>query len=138
MTVSPEKIAQLKKKFRKLKIREENISEKFIKSQGPGGQKVNKTSTCVFLKHRPSGIAVKCQKSRSQALNRFLARRILAEKIEQKILGAKSAKMKEISKIRRQKRKRSKRAKEKILKLKKIVAEKKKLRAKPILEANDI
>ncbi len=112
-----------------LRIREKDIGEKFIRSSGKGGQKVNKTSSCVYLKHRPSGIEVKCRQERSQALNRFLARRILANKIEARILGRLSEESKRIEKIRRQKRRRSKRAKEKILKDKKKRAEKKKMRS---------
>ena len=116
-------------RMEQLGINESDIIERFIRSSGAGGQKVNKTSTCVYLKHVPSGIEVKCQKERSQVLNRFLARRILADKIEQVQLGKKSEETKRIAKIKRQKRKRSKRAKEKILKAKKIQSEKKKSRA---------
>jgi len=105
----------LEKKMRELEVYEKDIIEKFIRSQGRGGQKVNKTSSCVYLKHKPSGIEVKCQRERSQALNRFLARRILVNKIETLIKGRLSAEQKRIEKIRRQKRKRSKRAKEKML-----------------------
>lgn len=112
----------------KLGLDEKDIVEKFIRSQGKGGQKVNKTSTCVYLKHVPSGIEVKCQRERSQALNRFLARRILADKYEAMVLGEKSEQIRTIEKIRRQKRKRSKRAKEKILQDKKKQSEKKESR----------
>jgi protein subunit release factor B len=115
-------------KMASLGIKESDIIEKFIRSRGSGGQNVNKTSTCVYLKHLPTGIEVKCQKERTQALNRFFARRILTEKIEKVILGRKSAEQKLIAKIKRQKRKRSKRAKEKMLKYKRIRAEKKKFR----------
>lgn len=113
--VSPEKDAALKERMKKLKIREEDLVEKFIRSQGHGGQNVNKTSTCVYLKHLPTGIEVKCQQERSQALNRFLARRLIADKIENLILGKESAEQQRMEKIRRQKRKRSKRAREKML-----------------------
>ncbi len=113
----------------RLHIREEDIRERFIRSGGHGGQNVNKTATCVYLKHIPSGIKVKCQRERSQNLNRFLARRILTDKIEEIQLGKKSQKRKRIEKIRRQKRKRSKRAKEKMLAAKKKNAEKKRSRA---------
>ncbi|MFH1317564.1 MAG: peptide chain release factor-like protein [Candidatus Omnitrophota bacterium] len=115
----------------KLDIKEPDIQEKFIRGSGHGGQKLNKTSSCVYLKHLPTGIEVKCQKERSQSLNRFFARRILVTKIENIILGRNSEEKKRIEKIRRQKRKRSKRSKEKMLKLKKIQAEKKQLR-KPV------
>lgn len=126
--VSPEKETRLIEKMEKLGIKKEDIVEKFIRSGGPGGQNVNKTSTCVYLKHIPTGIEVKCQKERSQALNRYLARRILVEKIEEMILGKESERQKEIERIRRQKRKRTKRAKEKILMLKHHISEKKRLR----------
>ena len=127
--LSQRKEKTLHHRMERLGINESDIIERFIRSSGAGGQKVNKTSTCVYLKHIPSSIEVKCQKERSQALNRFLARRILTDKIEQVQLGRKSEEAKRIAKIKRQKRKRSKRAKEKILREKKIQSEKKKLRA---------
>ena len=127
--LSQRKEKTLHEKMQQLGVKDSDIIERFVRSSGAGGQKVNKTSSCVYLKHIPSGIEVKCQKERSQALNRFLARRILADKIEQVQLGKKSEEAKRIAKIKRQKRKRSKRAKEKILKEKKNQSEKKKLRA---------
>ncbi len=117
-----------------LGIKEADLEEKFIHSSKKGGQKVNKTSACVYLKHKPTGIEVKCQKERSQALNRFLARRILVNKIESLVLGRKAEERKEIEKIRRQKRKRSRRAKEKMLRYKKMRSEKKELRKFPSIE----
>jgi len=111
-----------------LGIREKDIEEKFIRSGGKGGQKVNKTATCVYLKHGPTGIEIKCQEERYQALNRFLARRRLTNKIENLVLGKLSEERKRIEKIRRQKRKRSKRAKEKMLGNKKKRSEKKRFR----------
>ncbi|MFH2069713.1 MAG: peptide chain release factor-like protein [Elusimicrobiota bacterium] len=115
--------------MQKLGILEKDIVEKFIRSSGKGGQKVNKSATCVYLKHTPTGIQIKCQKERVQSINRFLARRILADRIESMQMGKESAEQQRIEKIRRQKRRRSKRAKEKMLRLKKIQSEKKKLRA---------
>jgi peptide chain release factor len=126
--VSPEKETALQEKMERLGIKESDILERFVRSQGHGGQKVNKTSTCVYLKHLPTGIEVKCQQNRSQAMNRFFARRILTEKIESMVLGNESDKQQLIEKIRRQKRRRSKKAKEKILQLKHIQADKKQIR----------
>ncbi|MDD5654758.1 MAG: peptide chain release factor-like protein, partial [Candidatus Omnitrophica bacterium] len=80
--VSPEKESALYAKMSRLGIKQEDIVESFVRSGGPGGQNVNKVSSCVHLKHLPTGIEVKCQQERSQALNRYLARRILADKIE--------------------------------------------------------
>ena len=126
--ISGYKEEALKAKMASLGIKEADLEEKFIRSSKAGGQKVNKTSSCVYIKHKPTGIEVKCQKERSQALNRFLARRILVNKIESLLLGRKAEQQKKIEKIRRQKRKRSRRAKEKMLKAKKMRSEKKKLR----------
>ncbi len=128
--VSSAKETALQRKFKQLSIHETDLQEHFIRSSGAGGQKVNKTSTCVYLKHLPSGIEVKAQKERSQSLNRFLARRILAEKIETVLLKEQSTAQKRIAKIRKQKQRRSKKAKEKTLKLKKERSQIKKLRSK--------
>jgi len=123
--VRPDKEQALAERMEKLGIREADIVEKFIRSGGHGGQNVNKVATCVYLKHLPTGFEVKCQQERLQSLNRFLARRILLDKIETAILGKQSAEEQRIAKIRRQKRKRSKRAKEKMLADKRRVSEKK-------------
>lgn len=128
-TVSSEKRKALRERMERLGISEKDIVEKFVRSGGRGGQKVNKASTCVYLKHLPSGIEVKCQRERYQAINRFLARRLLTDKIERKILGKIEEEEQRIQKIRRQKRKRSKRAKEKMLVEKRIQSQKKKLRS---------
>jgi len=132
--ITPQKEKTLTDKMEVLKIREEDIEESFIRSSGRGGQKVNKTSSCVYLKHIPTGIEVKCQKERSQALNRYHARMLLVSKIERMITGQESEEIQRIEKIRRQKRKRSKRAKEKMLADKAMVSEKKKLRVSKISE----
>ena len=126
--INPHKIAEIENRMKERGIRKEDVIEKFVRSSGAGGQNVNKVSTAVYLKHIPTGIQVKMQKERSQSLNRFLAWRLLLDKIESKILGEKSRKQKEIEKVRRQKRKRSKRAKEKMLRGKKMQSEKKKHR----------
>jgi len=127
-SVSKEKQEALLQRMEALGISEKDIVEKFIRSSGRGGQKVNKASTCVYLKHIPTGIEVKCQRERYQSLNRFLARRILADKIEAKIKGEESEEQQKIAKIRRQKRKRSKRAKLKMLEEKKKQSQKKEAR----------
>jgi protein subunit release factor B len=126
--VSTKKQKTLEERLHKLGILKKDVIEKFIRSGGPGGQKVNKAATCVYLRHFPTGIEVKMSRERSQALNRFLAWRLLADKVEERILGIKSEKQRKIEKIRRQKRKRSKRAKEKILQDKKMLSKKKKFR----------
>jgi protein subunit release factor B len=110
--VSEEKNRGLIERMEALGVREEDIEEKFIRSSGSGGQKVNKTSTCVYLRHVPTGMEVKCMKERSQPLNRFLARRELVEKISN-VLGQTTSDDIKMAKIRRQKAKRKKRAKEK-------------------------
>lgn len=115
-------------KMKELGIHEEEIQEKFIRSSGAGGQHINKVATSVFLRHLPTGIEVKCGKARTQGLNRYFARKILLEKIEEKILKKASAALQEREKIRRQKRKRSKRSQKKLLEIKRIHGRKKELR----------
>jgi peptide chain release factor len=107
--ISAEKINALQVRMRDLGVEEKDIEEKFIRSQGRGGQKVNKSSSCVYLRHAPTGVEVKCQKSRTQAMNRFFARRILTDKIEALLHGVHSEKGKAIKKIRKQKSKMAKR-----------------------------
>jgi peptide chain release factor len=103
-------------KAAELGIKAEDISESYVTGSGKGGQKVNKTSNCVLLKHLPSGTLVKCQKHRAQSSNRTSAYKLLILKIEDKVKGDKSDRAKKIHKIRKQKQRRSKRAKEKMLK----------------------
>ncbi|MBI4369778.1 MAG: peptide chain release factor-like protein [Elusimicrobia bacterium] len=129
--IRPDKAAALEERMRRLGIFEGDLEEQFIRSGGKGGQNVNKVATCVYLKHRPTNIDVKCQESRSQAVNRFLARRILTDKIERVQLGIKSEIRQKIEKIRRQKRRRSRRAKEKMLADKRHQSQKKSLRRAP-------
>ena len=114
-SVSIEKENQLAQRMAALGVREAEIEESFVRSGGHGGQNVNKVSTCVMLVHRPTGVSVKCQETRQQGLNRFIARRLLLDKIEERKNGFVAAQRVEIEKIRRQKRKRSRRAKNKML-----------------------
>src|SRR5918993_699171 len=126
--VSSDKEKQLAQRMQVLSVREQDIDEQFVRSSGAGGQNVNKVSSCVLLHHGPTGVRVKCQQERSQGLNRFLARRILLDKIEAKIRGSVAAEEQRIEKIRRQKRKRSRRAKQRMLDDKQRHGEKKQRR----------
>ena len=128
--VSLEKQAQLAARMAALDVREADIEESFVRSGGHGGQNVNKTSTCVMLLHRPTGLQVKCQATRQQGMNRFFARRLLLDKIEEKQKGYVAAQRDEIERIRRQKRKRSRRARDRMLAGKSHQADKKDARKK--------
>ncbi|MCX8026916.1 MAG: peptide chain release factor-like protein, partial [Thermodesulfovibrionales bacterium] len=108
--VTPEKENALLDRMASLGITDDTIEESFVRSGGKGGQHVNKTSTCVYLKHIPTGIEVKCQKSRSQGLNRYYARVMLVEKIEALLMPKESKLMQKLKKIKKQKSKRRKRA----------------------------
>ena len=135
--VGLEKEKSLREMMARLGVREEDIVERFIRAQGPGGQNVNKVSTCVYLRHLLTGIEVKCQRERSQAQNRYRARQILLKKIECALLGKLSEEQKRIEKIRRQKRRRSRRAKLKMLESKRRRAAKKLLRVS-VRETGDL
>ena len=115
MKLTTQKDAELRARMEKLAIHEEEIVEKFILGAGRGGQKVNKTASCVYLKHLPTGIEVKCNRDRSQAMNRFFARRELCYRMEANVLGERSRRQQEQEKIRRQKRRRSRRSKQRML-----------------------
>jgi len=107
--VTERKAAELEQRMKSCRLYETDIEEKFVRSGGPGGQKANKSSTCVHLTHRPSGLAVKMQKTRTQKLNRYYARKRLCEMLENKLLGKESPEAKRLSKIRRQKDRRKRR-----------------------------
>ena len=132
--LSSEKERALRERMAALGVRDADLSEQFVRAQGKGGQNVNKVATCVVLRHGPSGIIVKCQQERSQALNRFLARRALLDRLEARERGVAAAAQAERSRIRRQKRRRSRRAKERMLSDKRAVAEKKAGRRSPSAE----
>ena len=112
--VTPKKEEELYVHMKELGLSEDDIEEKFIRSSGKGGQKVNKSSSCVQLRHIPTGIIVKYQKERTQNLNRFFARRVLIERIDNMINKAESKQTKKYEKIAKQKHKRKKRSKLKI------------------------
>jgi len=126
-----DKWEEIAARMQRLKIQDSDLIEKFILGSGSGGQKINKTSSCVYLKHIPTGIEVKCQSTRSRELNRLYARRDLCEKLEERIFKEKSNRQKAMEKTRRQKQRRSRRSKEKMLASKKIQSSKKELRRPP-------
>jgi protein subunit release factor B len=130
--VSLEKEEQLAQRMASLGVSEADVDETFVRSGGHGGQNVNKTSTCVMLVHRPTGVQVKCQATRQQGLNRFIARRLLLDKIEEQRTGKVAAERARVAKIRRQKRRRSRRARERILADKAHQSAKKEFRRGPM------
>lgn len=132
--ISGEKQQALDERLARLGIREQDLVERFILGAGKGGQKVNKTSSCVYLRHVPSGIEVKCQRERSRELNRFLARRELCDRLEARIAGVKTARQQAAEKIRRQKRRRSRRQKERMLEGKRLHGLKKQARRATVHE----
>ena len=109
--ITPKKQAELEVRMANLGLREEDLQEKYIRSSGPGGQKVNKTASCVYLKHLTTGLEVKMQRERSQPLNRYYARKRLCELLEEKTLGSQSPAALKAEKIRKQKQRRQRRSK---------------------------
>ena len=128
---SPEKTSALEQRMASLGIDTADLLEKFVRGSGAGGQKVNKTSNCVFLKHLPTGIAIKCQVERSREMNRFLARHELCAQFDAIANGKASAKTQAIEKLRRQKRRRSRRSKQRSVADKRKLSDKKALRKSP-------
>jgi protein subunit release factor B len=108
--VTPRKQAELEARMAALGLREQDLEEKFIHSSGPGGQRVNKTASCVYLKHRPTGLEVKMQRERQQRLNRYYARKRMCELLEEKTLGAQSPGALKAARIRKQKQRRRRRS----------------------------
>jgi peptide chain release factor len=131
MSITPQKREQLDANMAREGISEDDLIEKFVLGSGSGGQKINKTSSCVYLKHVPTGIEIKCQRSRSRDLNRYYARKDLCDQLEERRIGAASRRRQAAEKIRRQKRRRSRRSKERMLENKHLVAAKKQLRRAP-------
>lgn len=129
--ISPEKLTDLGQRMAALGISENDLLEKFVRGSGAGGQKINKTNNCVFLKHLPSGVCIKCQMDRSREMNRFLARRELCDQLEAIRDGRAFAKTQAIEKMRRQKRPRSKRSKQRSVADKRQLSQKKSLRRPP-------
>jgi protein subunit release factor B len=127
--ISPETIEKIKARMALASVFEEDLEEAFVLGSGPGGQKVNKTSSAVRLYHAPSGMTVKCSESRSREQNRWLARRELAERILERDHAALSARRQEAERIRRQKRRRSRRQRARMLDDKRRHGDKKAARA---------
>jgi protein subunit release factor B len=125
---APDKLAQLDQRMAELGVNETDLEQTFVRSGGAGGQKVNKSSSCVMLQHRPTGLRVKCQTTRYQGMNRFLARRLLLDKLEELKRGRREAERGRLEKIRRQQRQRSRRAKDRMLAEKSRHGEKKRQR----------
>lgn len=134
MLIRPEKIKQLKERMQHLGILEEDLQEKFILGSGKGGQKIQKSHSCVYLKHLPSGLEVKCQKERSRELNRYYARKLLCEKWEGKQNQGNQEKKRLQNKIRKQKQRRSRKMKAKLVEQKRKLSKKKQSRQSPSQE----
>ena len=129
--ITSEKLTAMEERMAVLGITQGDLLEKFVRGSGAGGQKINKTSSCVFLKHLPSGVCIKCQMDRSREINRFLARRELCEQLESIRDGKATAKTQAIEKMRRQKRRRSRRSKQRSIVDKRLLSTKTSLRRPP-------
>jgi peptide chain release factor len=130
MPLFGDRARSLGERLARLGVRDEDLEESFVHAGGKGGQNVNKVATCVVLVHRPTRIAVKCQRERTQGANRLIARQMLADKIEEMRLGSASRRQQEAEKVRRQKRRRSRRSKQRMLQDKHAVSAKKAMRGK--------
>lgn len=129
--VSEDKLATLEQRMAKLGITDADLLEKFVRGSGAGGQKINKTSNCVFLKHLPTGVCIKCQMDRSREMNRFLARRELCDQLDAIRDGKAIAKTQAIEKMRRTNRPRSRNSKKRSVADKRNLSQKKSMRRRP-------
>jgi protein subunit release factor B len=129
--ITSDKLAALEQRMAALGIGEADLLEKFVRGSGAGGQKINKTSNCVFLKHLPTGVCIKCQMDRSREMNRFLARRELCEQLEAIREGKSVAKTQAIEKMRRTNRPRSRNSKNRSVADKRNLSQKKSMRRSP-------
>lgn len=129
--ITSEKTAALEQRMLALRVTEGDLLEKFVRGSGAGGQKINKTSNCVFLKHLPTGVCIKCQMDRSREMNRFLARRELCEQLEAIREGTAVAKTQAIEKMRRTNRPRSRNSKKRSVADKRNLSQKKSMRRSP-------
>lgn len=129
--ITSDKLAALEQRMAALGIAEAELLEKFVRGSGAGGQKINKTSNCVFLKHLPTGVCIKCQMDRSREMNRFLARRELCEQLEAIREGKAVAKTQAIEKMRRTNRPRSRNSKNRSVADKRNLSQKKSMRRSP-------
>ena len=128
VALRPETIQRIQSGMALAELADADIEETFVRGSGSGGQKINKTSSCVQLKHLPTGTIIRCQETRSREANRWLAREMLAERLLQARESELSARRQEEEKIRRQKRRRSRRQKARMLADKKHQSDKKALR----------
>lgn len=131
MKPDPSEADALAQRMRRLGIHEEDLEETFIRGTGAGGQKINKTSSTVVLVHRPTGLEVRCQRERSQAQNRLLARQELCNKLEGKLQAAHQERRDAVELKRRQNRKRPRGLKQRILESKRHRGVVKKQRERP-------
>jgi peptide chain release factor len=129
--VTYEKTTALNQRMAALGIRDVDLLEKFVRGSGAGGQKINKTSNCVFLKHLPTGVCIKCQLDRSREMNRFLARRELCDQFDAIREGRAVAKTQAVEKMRRTNRPRSRNSKKRSVADKRQLSQKKTMRRSP-------
>ena len=128
ITLSTATLARIQAVMAKAGLVEAELSERFVRGSGSGGQKINKTASCVQLIHQPSGLVVKCQRTRSREANRWLARREMATRLLERRAAVLSERQQAAARIRRQKRRRSRRQQARILDEKRRHGEKKALR----------